>query len=165
MTGQNGAADGRIDLDLIAAMITPGSRVLDIGCGDGDLLALLDFSVIKLFHLAAVQADQMVMVLALVELVNRFATLKVVAAQDTGLFKLRQHPVHRGQADVDVFAQQMAKNIFRRHVALRAALKNVQNFQPGQCGFQTIVFQFVDLGHVKGIWVCKTGLDMKLPLQ
>jgi methionine biosynthesis protein MetW len=42
MTGQNGAADGRIDLDLIAAMITPGSRVLDIGCGDGDLLALLE---------------------------------------------------------------------------------------------------------------------------
>ena len=42
MTGQNGTADGRIDLDLIAAMITPGSRVLDIGCGDGDLLALLE---------------------------------------------------------------------------------------------------------------------------
>lgn len=42
MTGQNGAADGRIDLDLIAAMITPGSRVLDVGCGDGDLLALLE---------------------------------------------------------------------------------------------------------------------------
>lgn len=42
MTYQNGAADGRIDLDLIAAMITPGSRVLDVGCGDGDLLALLE---------------------------------------------------------------------------------------------------------------------------
>lgn len=42
MTYQNGPADGRIDLDLIAAMITPGSRVLDVGCGDGDLLALLE---------------------------------------------------------------------------------------------------------------------------
>lgn len=42
MTYQNSPADGRIDLDLIAAMITPGSRVLDVGCGDGDLLALLE---------------------------------------------------------------------------------------------------------------------------
>lgn len=31
----------RKDYDLIAGMIEPGSRVLDLGCGDGDLLALL----------------------------------------------------------------------------------------------------------------------------
>jgi len=31
----------RADLRLIADMIDPGSRVLDVGCGDGDLLALL----------------------------------------------------------------------------------------------------------------------------
>ena len=30
--------DVRLDLSLIAGMITPGSRVLDIGCGDGELL-------------------------------------------------------------------------------------------------------------------------------
>ncbi|MBX3507290.1 methionine biosynthesis protein MetW [Parvibaculum sp.] len=41
MSTQNGHADPRIDLDLIAEMIAPGSRVLDVGCGDGDLLALL----------------------------------------------------------------------------------------------------------------------------
>ncbi len=32
----------RVDLKLIADMITPGSRVLDVGCGDGTLLAWLD---------------------------------------------------------------------------------------------------------------------------
>ena len=41
MSNQNGHADARIDLGLIAEMIAPGSRVLDVGCGDGDLLALL----------------------------------------------------------------------------------------------------------------------------
>ncbi|MFN4354192.1 methionine biosynthesis protein MetW [Parvibaculum sp.] len=41
MSTQNGLAEARIDLDLIAEMIAPGSRVLDVGCGDGDLLALL----------------------------------------------------------------------------------------------------------------------------
>lgn len=41
MSNLNGHADARIDLGLIAEMIAPGSRVLDVGCGDGDLLALL----------------------------------------------------------------------------------------------------------------------------
>lgn len=31
----------RADLDLIAQMVAPGSRVLDLGCGDGSLLAEL----------------------------------------------------------------------------------------------------------------------------
>jgi methionine biosynthesis protein MetW len=35
------ASDLRRDLRLIAEMIEPGSRVLDIGCGDGALLAYL----------------------------------------------------------------------------------------------------------------------------
>lgn len=31
----------RVDLQLIADMIDPGTRVLDIGCGDGELLGYL----------------------------------------------------------------------------------------------------------------------------
>lgn len=34
--------DVRVDLKLIAGLIAPGSRVLDVGCGEGDLLALLE---------------------------------------------------------------------------------------------------------------------------
>ncbi|HMM13663.1 MAG TPA: methionine biosynthesis protein MetW [Parvibaculum sp.] len=39
--GNNGHAQSRVDLALIAEMIAPDARVLDVGCGDGELLALL----------------------------------------------------------------------------------------------------------------------------
>ena len=39
-THSNGA-QSRVDLELIAEMIEPNARVLDVGCGDGDLLELL----------------------------------------------------------------------------------------------------------------------------
>ena len=46
------------------------------------MLELLDLCVIELFHDATVQAYQMVMVLALIEFVNRFATFKMAACSN-----------------------------------------------------------------------------------
>ena len=58
-----------------------------LGLGDR-LLSIFDFGVVKLFDLAAVKADQVVVVLAFVEFVHRLAALKLAAAQNAGLFEL-----------------------------------------------------------------------------
>lgn len=41
MTEMSHPGTSRIDLQLVADMVSPASRVLDIGCGDGELLMLL----------------------------------------------------------------------------------------------------------------------------
>ncbi len=64
------------------------------------VLAFFNFSVIKLFNLAAVQAHQVVMVLSFVQLIHRLARLKIAAVEQARLLKLREYPVDRGQANV-----------------------------------------------------------------
>src|SRR5271166_1842148 len=38
---QQALASSRVDLLRVAELVAPGSRVLDVGCGDGELLRLL----------------------------------------------------------------------------------------------------------------------------
>ena len=75
---------------LITPRIQTQSVVRDgesLGLGDR-LLAVFDFGVVKLFDLAAVKANEVVMVLAFVEFVDRLAAFKLAAAQNAGLFEL-----------------------------------------------------------------------------
>jgi hypothetical protein len=45
------------------------------------VLALLDFRIVKLFHAAAIQANQMVMMRAFIQLENRLSGLEMVTVQ------------------------------------------------------------------------------------
>ncbi len=111
------------------------------------MLPLLDRSVIELFNPAAVQTDQVVVVLAFVQFVDRLAAFEVAPQQNASLLELRQHPVHGGQSDVGVVLQHHAKHVFGRHVTLAASLEDFQDLQARQRGFQPGVLQFVDACH------------------
>lgn len=133
------------------------------------LLAALDFRVIELFHLATAGAHEVVMVLAFIELVNRFAAFEIAAQQDARLLELGQHAVHSGQANVRALVEQHTEHIFRSHVALLTCLENLQNLQARQCGFEARALELFDIFHTGSRWAAakaKAGkVRWKWPLR
>jgi hypothetical protein len=78
-------------------------------------------------------------VLALVQLVDRLAAFEVAAAQDAGLLELRQHPVHRGQADVGAVTSSTRKHVFGRHVRGAPFWKTSRIFMRGSVAFRPVL--------------------------
>jgi hypothetical protein len=110
-------------------------------------LALFNLSVVKLFDPAAIEADQMIVVSALIELINGFATFKIAAREQACLLKLGEHAIYRCQTDVGALIEQNTVNVFRGHMPLPTGLKNLHDFQARQGGFEASVFEFFDGGH------------------
>ena len=79
-------------------------------------LAALDLRVIKLFHAPALQAHQVVVVRAFIQLKNRFAAFKMMAHQQSGLLELGEYAIHCGETDFSVFAEQNFVYIFGRQM-------------------------------------------------
>ncbi len=92
------------------------------------LLTFFNFIVKKLFHQSAIQAHQMVMVRAFIELEDSLARLEMVATQQAGLLELGEYPVNGCQTDIEVFGQQKLVHVLGRQVAHGAALKDLKYF-------------------------------------
>ena len=110
-------------------------------------LALLDLGVVELLDPAAGHADQVVVVLALVQLEHRLAGLEVAARQQARLLELHQHAVHGGQADVGALGQQRLEDVFGRHVARLRVLEDLEDLQARQRGLQAAALEFVGVRH------------------
>ena len=89
----------------------------------------------------------MVVMVALVQFVHRFAGFEVVAQQDAGLLELGEHAVDGGDADFDAVFQQDAVNVFRTQVQIGVGFEQVEDFQARAGNFQTVVFQLGDVVH------------------
>ncbi len=111
------------------------------------ILAFFDLGIVKLFHSAAFDAHQMVVMLAVVDFENGLAGFEEVAFEQTGLFKLGQDAIDRGQANVHVLRQQHAIDVFCRHVPLRALLEEFENLEAGKSGFEPHVLEALRVAH------------------
>lgn len=86
-------------------------------------LAFLDFFIAKLLHPATLQADDVIMVVAVIQLKYRLVCFEVMPYQQPGLLKLGEHTIHRGQSYVLAGRQQLPIDIFGRQVAPLAGFK------------------------------------------
>ena len=103
------------------------------------VLAAFNLGVHKLLDAAAVEADQVVVVLTRVKLINRLSRLEVTAQQQTGLLELHEHAVDGCETDVGPFLEQNPVDIFRAQVALLSILEGLQYFQARPRGFEARV--------------------------
>src|SRR5258706_1463824 len=114
----------------------------------GDLdLALLDVGVVELLDAAALQAHEVVVVAALVQLVDRLAALEMVAYQQARLLELREHAVHRREPHVGVLVEELAVHVLGREVALVAVLEQVQHLEARDRHLEAGTLQFAGIAH------------------
>jgi len=105
-------------------------------------LTLLDFSIEEFFDLAAIQADQMVMVRAFIQFEYRFAGFEMIALQQASLLELGQYAIYRCQTDIKIVAEQNLVDIFGAEVTYLGVLEDFKDFQTRQSCFQTAGFEF-----------------------
>jgi len=94
-------------------------------------LALFDDLVDELHDLAALDADQVVMVSAAVDLEYGLAAFEVVPANQSHRFELSQHPVDRGQPDLLAILQQHPIHILGGDMAFIAPFQQGQDLYAG----------------------------------
>src|ERR1035438_10123005 len=113
-SGLRRSAAGRAELDLELAVLLRADGVqrermvlqLEAARQGDAALALLDLAVEELLNAAAVEADEVIVVLAFVQLEHGLAGFEVIAREDAGLLELHQDAVDGGQADIGVLGEQ-----------------------------------------------------------
>ncbi len=105
-------------------------------------LPRFDFAVDELLDPAALQADEVVVVLALVQLKERPARFKIAAFEDTGLFELGEHAIHRREPDVVLMVEQLSEHILRAHMTSTSELEDLQDLEPGGGCLEAAAAQF-----------------------
>jgi len=90
-------------------------------------LPLLDTFVGELFDPAAVYADDVVVVRALVQLEDGRAAFEMMAGDESGRFELGQHAVDRGEADVLVHFEEAPIDILGAHVPWLGAREDLED--------------------------------------
>ena len=79
-----------------------------------EVLPALDFFVVKFLDMPALYTYQMVVMIADIEFIDGFVAIEMMADEESGLLELGQNPIDGSQADIDLFSDQHAINVFRR---------------------------------------------------
>jgi len=118
----------------------------------GDLvLPGFDFGVVELFHPAAIDTNQMVVVFAAIDFEHGLAAFEIVPFQQAGLLELGQYAVDGGEPDIDIFIDQNAIDVFGCEMAHVGTFEQLENFQSGYGGFEAFVLEALWIAHLLSI--------------
>jgi hypothetical protein len=104
------------------------------------MLAFFDVGIGELDHLAAIGTNEVIVVVAIVQFEYRLAAVELAAYQYAGLFELGQYTVNRSQADIDIFVDEGAIDIFGALMALICFAKNIEDLEARKCRLEPHVF-------------------------
>ena len=97
----------------------------------------------ELFDATAVQAHDVIMVGTLVELEHRHAVLEMMARDQTRSLELRQHPIHRRQADVLAQIDESPLDVLGRHMPIDRRFENLEDFDARRGDLETRLAKIV----------------------
>jgi len=104
-------------------------------------LAFFYHGIVEFLDATALQADKMVVVLALVQLEYRLPRVEDMALKKSGVFKLQEDAINRRQADVLAVALELAIDIFGAKMPAQLPflrlLEQVKNLQARDCKLET----------------------------
>ena len=92
-------------------------------------LALLDLGIVKFFHMTALNADEVIVVVTLVKFEYGLAAFEMVPDEQSRLFELRQNPVNGSEPDIGPLLQQCLVDVFRREVPHGAFFEELEYAQ------------------------------------
>src|SRR3546814_20713681 len=93
------------------------------------MLTLFDFVVGEFDDCAAIGANKVVVVIAVVKFKDRLASIKLAAHQNAGLLELGEHSVNCSQAYVDILGNKCTVDVFGTLMAKIGPSKNIKDFQ------------------------------------
>ena len=111
------------------------------------LLTFLDFRVVELFDSPALEADEVIVMPALVQLEDRLAALEMVPLEQPRLLELRQHAIHRGKPDLEAILREEPVDVVGAHVAPGAGLEQTEYAKSRQRRFQAAVLEILGRVH------------------
>ena len=127
-------------------MIAPGwpGNLLAVVAGAITTLALAPFDILvaEFLNPSAFEAEDMVVVFALIEFEHRMATLEMVALDQASRLELGQHAVYGRQADLLAGFLQRSKNLFGGQVHAILMLQHVENLHARQRDLQARLLEF-----------------------
>ena len=120
----------------------------EVACFRYQMLAALDFGIDEFFNLAAVHADEMVVMPVVGELEHGLARFEEVSFQQAGLLELGQHPINGCETDVHSVVDEDAIDILRRQMPVLRLLKEFEDLEPGVGSLQPHALEVLRiLGH------------------